>query len=74
MKTALTQLLDYLHLDNDYEEINENLQIHDIVMYVDKLLKMEQQDIETAFNEGGNDSHFCKDGKEYFNFKFNGNK
>ena len=40
MKTALTQLLDYLHLDNEWEEINENLQIHDIIMYVDKLLKM----------------------------------
>lgn len=52
MKTVLTEILDYLHLDKNYEEINENLQIHDIVYKINDLLKVEKQQIIDAFTEG----------------------
>lgn len=52
MKTVLTEILDYLHLDKNYEEINENLQVHDIVYKINDLLKKEKQQIIDAYNQG----------------------
>ena len=66
MKTALIQLLHYLHLDNDCEEINESLQIHDIVMYVDKLLKKEKQQIIDAYETGAIENYSLYKGVDYY--------
>ena len=52
MKTVLTEILDYLHLDKNYEKINENLQIHDIVYKISNLLEKEKQQIIDAYQEG----------------------
>jgi len=40
--TALRELLDFLHLDKSREEINEHLQVHDIVLKCQELLRKER--------------------------------
>ena len=66
MNTTLEDLMDYLHLDSNYEEMNENLQVHDIVMKVAELLKKEKQQIIDAFDMG-NEINTYSTGEDYFN-------
>ena len=63
--TVLNELLEYLHLDVAQEEINENLQVHDIVLKCQALLSKEKSQIIKAFDIG-NLIDTYSDGKEYF--------
>lgn len=62
--TALQELLNFLHLDKEHEEINEHLQVHDIVLKCQDLLKKEKQQIVDAFKSG--EVGIYIDGKDYY--------
>ena len=50
--TALQELIHFLHTDSSLEEINENLQVHDIVFKIYDLLKKEKQQLLDEYNKG----------------------
>jgi len=68
MKTTLEELLDYLHLNEMHEEMNENLQVHNIVYKVAELLRKEKEQIIRAFDVADNiNTGSYINGEDYFN-------
>lgn len=57
--TALQELIYFLHVNNNLEELNENLQVHDIMYKIHDLLAKEKQQIIDAYKQGHEDGfHF----------------
>jgi hypothetical protein len=72
--TALQELIYFLHVNNNLEELNENLQVHDIMYKIHDLLAKEKQQIIDAWD----DCFFLlmadlkpKSAEDYYNETFN---